>query len=164
LEGNPSNEMNKSSRTINSTLHDVNSTGNQITKVGKKKAFETQLKLIEVQKVSSRELIEAARFLRPQDYQDVIIERSLGKWCGYPICGKKLEVTKLTNRNYRISLSQRKVFDVRELRHFCSSSCAMASCYFMRQLSEEPIFMRSKEQVKPVELLDVNEKDVPRER
>ena len=125
----------------------------------KKQAFQIQLNLIECQHVSRDELVAAANYLRIKDYQDVVVERSLGKWCGYPICGKSLTTTIQPGRKYRVSLSQRKVHDIQELHHFCSPECAIASKSYMRQLSEEPVYLRDDKNTRQVELWETKEQD-----
>ncbi|KAG0003799.1 hypothetical protein BGZ79_011085 [Entomortierella chlamydospora] len=46
---------------------------------------------------------------------------------------------------FRISLSERKVFDISELKKYCSSKCLSASRWFESQLSEEPLYLMDSE-------------------
>lgn len=43
--------------------------------------------------VSLADLKEAAQVLRPNDYEEVMVERNLGRLCGYPICSKEYKVS-----------------------------------------------------------------------
>jgi hypothetical protein len=138
---------------------------NAETELYKRHVFQVQLSLIESRSVTAPNLRKAANYVSQQDYQNVIVERSLGKWCGYPICGKSLAPTNPSSRKYRVSLSQRKIFDVRELSRFCSPSCASASSFYANQLSEEPILLRSGfDRASSIELWDAEQNSIVRER
>jgi hypothetical protein len=109
-------------------------------------AFQIRLKLIESDTVAPQELRDAAMYLRPKEYQDVVLERSWGRRCGYPLCQGVL-TTAVTKQHYKISLSQRKVFDIRELHAFCSTECATASRYYQEQLSEIPLSTKTQHNI-----------------
>jgi hypothetical protein len=105
------------------------------------RSLEMRLKLIENQSVSERDMIDAFPYLTQRDYQDVVTERSIGKWCGCPLCDRSL-TTKIRGAPYKISLLQRKVFDVKNLNDFCSKDCALISYGYMKQLPYDPIYLR----------------------
>jgi len=42
---------------------------------------------------------------------------------------------------FRISLQERKVFDISVLKQFCSSTCLAASRWLEAQMSEEPLYL-----------------------
>ncbi|OZJ02555.1 hypothetical protein BZG36_04340, partial [Bifiguratus adelaidae] len=122
--------------------------------------FQWQEKLF-AKRVASREtLIQSARYLRPEHYREVIEERNLEAWCGYPLCGNdKAEVSS----RYRISLASRKVFDQSALAQFCSKECLTKSRFLEAQLSDEPVWTRniirpSKEQDPDITVVGMQEK------
>jgi hypothetical protein len=99
----------------------------------KKDVLHLRLRLVECEAVTFQELLDAAKYLKPQEYQDMVTERSCSKRCGYPIC-RRIPMA-LHKGKYKISLSQRKVLDLHELQFFCSSTCAMASREYKKNLS-----------------------------
>ncbi|KAF9192316.1 RNA polymerase II associated protein 2 [Haplosporangium sp. Z 11] len=90
--------------------------------------------------VSEGTLGEAANRIKQSHYQEIIEERNIGKFCGYPLCSKPPRDIK---GKYRISLSERKVYDITVLKKFCSSTCLAASRWLESQLTEEPIFLKN---------------------
>lgn len=134
----------------NTSNNKSNDDSKNTAKIQQKNAFQIRLKLIECQAVTPQEFMDAACYLRPQDYQDIVMERSLDHMCGYPICSCVLMTTR--KGRYKVSLSQRKVFDIRGLKSFCTSECATASDYYMGQLSKEPVYMRNEHHGKPIYL------------
>ncbi|KAI9271475.1 Rtr1/RPAP2 family-domain-containing protein [Phascolomyces articulosus] len=102
-------------------------------------AFTWQEKLFSKRQVSVHLLRQAATILQPQTYDEVVEERAVQDYCGYPLCNG----TPVKDQpRYRISLSQRKVFDQSELASYCSDECLQKSKYFRMQLSEEPVWFR----------------------
>ncbi|KAG0267268.1 RNA polymerase II associated protein 2 [Mortierella polycephala] len=89
--------------------------------------------------VSVETLGEAANRIKQSHYQEIIEERNIGKFCGYPLCSKPPRDIK---GKYRISLSERKVYDITVLKKFCSSTCLAASRWLESQLTEEPIYLK----------------------
>lgn len=91
---------------------------------------------ISIEKLKSGEEIICRR-----DYDDVVEERFILKLCGYPLCSKRL--TKEWNQAYQISLSDRRVYDVKERKLFCSVSCMDTSRrYRDENLPELPVWLR----------------------
>ncbi|KAG0016941.1 RNA polymerase II associated protein 2 [Podila clonocystis] len=90
--------------------------------------------------VSEATLGEAANRLKQSHYQEVIEERKIGNLCGYPLCGRPPRDIK---GKFRISLSERKVFDISVLKLYCSSTCLAASRWLEGQLTEEPLYLNN---------------------
>ncbi|KAF9912654.1 RNA polymerase II associated protein 2 [Lobosporangium transversale] len=88
--------------------------------------------------VSEATLGEAANRIKQSHYQDIIEERNINKLCGYPLCS---EPPRDVKGKFRISLNERKVFDISILKQFCSSRCLSASRWFESQLTEEPLYL-----------------------
>ncbi|CAO3608218.1 unnamed protein product [Cunninghamella blakesleeana] len=101
-------------------------------------AFEWQEQLFSQSSVPIDILQQAALWLQPQTYDEVIEERNVQSFCGYPLCSKQPNI----QSKYKISLSQRKVFDQSELSNYCSTSCLQKSKYYTMQLSEDPVWIR----------------------
>ncbi|KAJ1912659.1 hypothetical protein IWQ60_009566 [Tieghemiomyces parasiticus] len=107
--------------------------------------FRWQEKLFRVDETSATvaeaTLIQAAHYLTPQTFDEVIEERKAQNVCGYPLCGKPCMNIP---GQYRINLQQRKVYDVSELNRFCSKVCRAASKFYETQLSTDPLYIRSR--------------------
>ncbi|RKP37159.1 Rtr1/RPAP2 family-domain-containing protein [Dimargaris cristalligena] len=115
-------------------------------------SFRWQEKLFtaETDGVTERTLEQAANYILPHHYQEVIEERQARNICGYPLCNKPcMEI----QSRFRINLEQRKVYDTEELRQFCSKICRAASKFYETQLSPEALFLRSKHQPLTITLL-----------
>ncbi|KAJ1998787.1 hypothetical protein H4R26_005327 [Coemansia thaxteri] len=103
--------------------------------------------------VSELLLKQAAQYFTPSDYDCVIEERVSESLCGYPLCDKP--TCKLQQR-FRISWSQRKVFDMEEQGSYCSSRCMVASRFYKHQLSEDSVYMRSRNEMLSVEVMSLD--------
>ncbi|KAF9317181.1 RNA polymerase II associated protein 2 [Podila horticola] len=90
--------------------------------------------------VSEATLGEAANRLKQSHYQEVIEERKIGNLCGYPLCTRAPRDIK---GKFRISLNERKVFDISVLKLYCSSTCLAASRWLEGQLTEEPLYLNN---------------------
>ncbi|KAF9107722.1 RNA polymerase II associated protein 2 [Mortierella sp. AM989] len=88
--------------------------------------------------VNEDTLGEAANRIKQSHYQEIIDERNIGNLCGYPLCDQPPRHLK---GKFRISLGERKVFDISELKKYCSSNCLSASRWFESQLTEEPLYL-----------------------
>ncbi|KAJ2850177.1 hypothetical protein IWW36_002085 [Coemansia brasiliensis] len=108
-----------------------------------------------LQPTSEHILKQAARYLTPQDYQDVVDERATTDLCGYPLCN---QATQKIEQRYRISLARRKVYDISEQANYCSKTCMVASRFYREQLPEEAIYMRSRSQDIPIQVLPLGSK------
>ncbi|KAI8840250.1 Rtr1/RPAP2 family-domain-containing protein [Chytridium lagenaria] len=98
-------------------------------------------------------LAEAAKFLKPDQYDDVVVERVAEKTCGYPLCDKP--VTKRKGQ-YHISRSKLKVYDATELSKYCSATCLAISRYYRRQLLDDPIYLRDFNKLPKFEVIPCN--------
>ncbi|KAF9938846.1 RNA polymerase II associated protein 2 [Mortierella alpina] len=83
---------------------------------------------------------EAANRIKQSHYIEVIEERNIVKLCGYPLCSRPPRDIK---GKFRISLHERKVFDISVLKQYCSSTCLAASRWLQSQLTEEPIYFQN---------------------
>ncbi|KAF9568606.1 RNA polymerase II associated protein 2 [Mortierella alpina] len=83
---------------------------------------------------------EAANRIKQSHYLEVIEERNIVKLCGYPLCSRPPRDIK---GKFRISLHERKVFDISLLKQYCSSTCLAASRWLQTQLTEEPIYFQN---------------------
>lgn len=105
-----------------------------------KLVFVWQEKLFTQAKTSPPTLQRAATYLKPKTFDEVVEERVVQEWCGYPLCDNTPKAQEL--QKYKISLSQRKVYDQSELANYCSEGCFHKSKYYVMQLSEEPVWFR----------------------
>ena len=77
-------------------------------------------------------------------FQDAVEERSLVKLCGYPLCNKPHDASKIKQK-FHISTVTNKVYDVEERKQFCSAVCFKASNFFKDQLETSPLWLREKD-------------------
>ncbi|CAL1388958.1 unnamed protein product [Linum trigynum] len=83
------------------------------------------------------QLFAAGSLMSRGDYQDVVVERSIAKLCGYPLGKNSLPSDQPRNGRYRISLKEHKVYDQQETYRYCSSSYLVNSRAFGGSLQEE---------------------------
>ncbi|EPB92652.1 hypothetical protein HMPREF1544_00381 [Mucor circinelloides 1006PhL] len=105
-----------------------------------KLVFVWQEKLFSQPKTSAHTLQRAATYLQPKTYEEVIEERVVQEWCGYPLCDDAPKLQQV--QKFKISLSRRKVYDQTELANYCSDACYHKSKYYTLQLSDEPVWYR----------------------
>ncbi|KAJ1733232.1 hypothetical protein LPJ61_001661 [Coemansia biformis] len=91
--------------------------------------------------VDAATLRQAAHYITPEDYDGIIVERVADNLCGYPLCSRK---TRAIDRQFHISLSRRKVFDVSEHGNYCGDRCMVGSRFYRYQLPEDPVYMRKR--------------------
>jgi len=72
--------------------------------------------------VSLEHLYSCCTILRPQEYDDVVTERSYGGVCGYPICGTILD-TSGTKAKFKLSFKRKELLDVEDYGRYCSTKC-----------------------------------------
>ncbi|KAF9137063.1 RNA polymerase II associated protein 2 [Mortierella sp. GBA39] len=107
-----------------------------------RKKFETmvlQWQEVLLDPVTEETLGEAANRIKQSHYKEIIEERNIAKLCGYPLCAKPPRDIK---GKFRISLQERKVFDISVLKQYCSSTCLTASRWLEGQLTEDPLYLR----------------------
>lgn len=99
-----------------------------------------QLCLLEGIKSESHLLI-AGSLLSKSDYHDVVIERSIAKMCGYPLCSNSLPSPSSSKPprkgRYHISLKEHKVYDLVETHMYCSTKCVVDSRAYTESLHHE---------------------------
>ncbi|KAJ1721658.1 hypothetical protein LPJ53_003847 [Coemansia erecta] len=91
--------------------------------------------------VSEDLLVQAARYITPDDYDSIIEERLAGNLCAYPLCDRK---PRKDLQRFHISLAKRKVFDQEELQQYCCNQCMVGSRFYKQQLSDETLYMRGR--------------------
>lgn len=116
--------------------------------------FSWQEKIFSIPKAPSSLLRQAATILQPQTYDEIVEERAVQDWCGYPLCDN---TPQKDQPRYHISLSRRKVFDQSELASFCSEACLQRSKYFRMQLSEDPVWVRDMQAVPNVHIIRLDQ-------
>ncbi|KAF5473446.1 hypothetical protein F2P56_010057 [Juglans regia] len=98
--------------------------------------YKLQLSLLEgIQ--AENQLFAAGSLMSCSDYEDVVTERSIVNFCGYPLCRNPLPADRPRKGRYRISLKEHKVYDLQETYMYCSSSCAVNSQAFAKSLQDE---------------------------
>ncbi|KAL5012604.1 hypothetical protein ScPMuIL_011155 [Solemya velum] len=85
-------------------------------------------------------LSNAAQFLTPDHYADIVEERAIEKICGYPICSKFLGP--IPKQKYKISTKTNKVYDLTDRKNYCSNWCYKASKYLQKQIPSVPVWAR----------------------
>jgi hypothetical protein len=111
-------------------------------------AFEWQEKLSDP--CSEETLIEAAAYLQPRHYHEVLEERDANHLCGYPPCDRP---PRPAGSKYKIDFKRKIVYDQSSLYLFCSQRCHAASKFFEAQLSTQPLHIRDRNQLPKVTLL-----------
>ncbi|CAG8739678.1 10653_t:CDS:2, partial [Dentiscutata heterogama] len=114
----------------------------------KQQSLEWQEKLYET--VPLDILRDSAKYILPHHYEEIIEERNASKLCGYPICSKPKQTIQ---GQYRISYHAREIYDISELKCYCSTICFVSSKYFSAQLSVEPLYLRDLQNWKPVDVI-----------
>ncbi|XP_039128060.1 putative RNA polymerase II subunit B1 CTD phosphatase RPAP2 homolog [Dioscorea cayenensis subsp. rotundata] len=101
-----------------------------------------QLALLDGAATSEGQLLAAGTLLSQPDYDDVVVERSLARLCGHPLCTKALSSTADSQRRrgrYRIALREHKVYDLEETYKYCSQACLVSSRAFAESLERERV-------------------------
>ncbi|KAF5115279.1 hypothetical protein DV454_002429 [Geotrichum candidum] len=81
-----------------------------------------------------------ARFLTPDDFEEVIDERNISHTCGYPLCSK---VPTNNKGKYKIDFKSSQFSIVHPfLTKFCSKEHAQSATFYKKQLSDESVFLR----------------------
>ncbi|KAI8876019.1 hypothetical protein K501DRAFT_338360 [Backusella circina FSU 941] len=119
-----------------------------------KLVFIWQEKLFSSETVPIATLRSASLYLQPKTYSEVMEERNVQEWCGYPVCPER---PRRSMQRFKISLKQRKVFDQSEMSHFCSDACYYKSKYYSMQLSEEPVWFRDLNALPDVHIITLDQ-------
>ena len=111
-----------------------------------KKLFVIQQKIIAT--TSLETLKKASKYMRPIDYEHVVIERADADFiCGYPICSSILSTTRVSLFGEPLSLHTYA---------YCSKSCRASSMFYMRQLNTDPIYVRNLEKIVEVTVVPLS--------
>ncbi|GFS15205.1 RNA polymerase II subunit B1 CTD phosphatase Rpap2 [Elysia marginata] len=115
------------------------------------RAFRIVNKLIDGY-VAGAYLVECGRLISKEHYNDIVEERAISRLCGYPVCSNILGKT--PNKKYHVSTKTNKVYEISERKNFCSNQCFKASRHFLAQIPDSPLWMRDKEQLPTINLLE----------
>lgn len=85
-----------------------------------------------------------SRFLTPSNYDEIIQERNINKYCGYPLCSMPPSRVKDVMSG---SFAKSKMLPYAYLNEFCSKHHYQCSVFYRAQLEEEALFSRGKEVV-----------------
>ncbi|CAN6649028.1 RNA polymerase II subunit B1 CTD phosphatase Rtr1p [Trichomonascus vanleenenianus] len=82
----------------------------------------------------------AARFLTPEDYEEIVLERNILHLCGYPLCNRDPKGVKKAHQiNYRPTAMP---LPLQFLSQYCTKEHYQSSKFYSAQLSEQPLFSR----------------------
>ncbi|RUS82621.1 hypothetical protein EGW08_009614 [Elysia chlorotica] len=115
------------------------------------RAFRIVNKLIDSH-VEGTYLVKCGSLISKEHYSDIVEERAITWLCGYPACPKSLGKT--PNKKYHVCTKTNKVYEISERKNFCSSQCFRASRHFSAQIPDSPLWMRDKEDLPAISLLD----------
>lgn len=105
--------------------------------------------------------IKCLNYINPSFYQDIVEERHIAEYCGYPICGYK--VLHKPHKQYFISSKTNKIYDITERKHFCSNFCYKASNHIKEQIESSPLWLRTEQNPSKFRLLLAKENGIPGE-
>ncbi|KAJ1918954.1 hypothetical protein H4219_002310 [Mycoemilia scoparia] len=86
---------------------------------------------------------------------EVTAERTAMGFCGYPLCEQKIESG---DKEFLISLRERKVCRNDGMSQFCSRLCSVASKFYAGQLSIDPLYLRARDGRYNVEIVPLKSK------
>ncbi|XP_037025213.1 putative RNA polymerase II subunit B1 CTD phosphatase RPAP2 homolog [Bradysia coprophila] len=101
--------------------------------------------------IDHNSFIEKLQNINQSHYDDIVEERSITKICGYPLCEEVL--TDIPSKQFHISTTTNKVYDITERKKFCSNSCFKSSNYLKEQLLTSPLWLRDQETLPDIKLL-----------
>eukprot|EP00029_Vermamoeba_vermiformis_P000933 TRINITY_DN11101_c0_g1_i1.p1 TRINITY_DN11101_c0_g1~~TRINITY_DN11101_c0_g1_i1.p1 ORF type:complete len:446 (-),score=147.12 TRINITY_DN11101_c0_g1_i1:7-1305(-) len=107
-----------------------------------KKTFNIQSLLIESDKVTKQQLVDAAQYLTPEHYADVVYERSAAHLCGWPLCDQSVSAASVSGK-YKVD-RRVGIVEASAARDYHASTCLMNSKLYAQQLSNEPVYLRTK--------------------
>ncbi|XP_059220932.1 putative RNA polymerase II subunit B1 CTD phosphatase RPAP2 homolog [Stomoxys calcitrans] len=103
------------------------------------------------QNVNEQDFLIKLRDINQCHYDDVVDERSILKLCSYPLCNETLD--NVPTKQYQISTTSNKVYDITDRKKFCSTHCYKASEYIKSQMLTSPLWMRHQEIIPNFKLL-----------
>ncbi|XP_050728420.1 uncharacterized protein LOC127004581 [Eriocheir sinensis] len=92
--------------------------------------------------VEPKVFIATARYINPEVYDDVVVERAVAGLCGYPMCPNTFTDT-YGSRTYVIR--NNNLYDITQRRNFCSNVCFEASELVRKQVLTLPLYLRDTE-------------------
>ncbi|XP_075149810.1 putative RNA polymerase II subunit B1 CTD phosphatase RPAP2 homolog [Haematobia irritans] len=101
--------------------------------------------------ITETEFLIKLRDINQCHYEDVVDERSILKICSYPLCNKTIE--NVPAKQYQISTTSNKIYDITDRKKFCSTHCYKASEYIKSQMLTSPLWMRHQEIIPDFKLL-----------
>ncbi|XP_055837339.1 putative RNA polymerase II subunit B1 CTD phosphatase RPAP2 homolog [Episyrphus balteatus] len=126
-----------------------------IQAVLKKRQCKAQAKLIVEHllqsNVTPEDFLKMIKDINQCHYEDVVEERFILKVCGYPLCDAVL--LNVPKKQYQISTSTNKVYDITYRKMFCSTKCFKASEYIKAQMLTSPLWMRDQEKIPEFKIL-----------
>lgn len=81
--------------------------------------------------------------LNQAHFDDIIEERAITKLCGYPPCEQTL--VDIPEKQFHISTSHNKVYDITIRKNFCSNKCYKSYEYLKEQLLTTPLWIRKED-------------------
>lgn len=98
--------------------------------------YELQKHLYEGIQTQSQ-LHAAGSLMSKNDFKHVVTERSLARSCGYPLCPNPLSPDHVKSKGkYHISLKEHRVYDLEEMRMYCSTKCLVETKAFLGTLQD----------------------------
>lgn len=120
---------------------------------------------------SPEDLLKELKSINQCHYQDVCEERGILKICGYPLCNENLKeyvylyitcnlilllcIFSIPTQQYKISVTNKKVYDITERKLFCSAKCFKASNFIKDQLLTSPLWCRDLDEIPEFKLLSL---------
>ncbi|ESO09084.1 hypothetical protein HELRODRAFT_190714 [Helobdella robusta] len=98
------------------------------------------------QHITEDQLSSMLQLLFVQQYDDVIEERTISSFCGYPLC--PADLIEVPKKKYHIYQKTSTVYNIEERKKFCSNKCFLYSKHLRKQISAEPLLERSKNATK----------------
>ena len=93
------------------------------------------------------------KFLTVAHFDDIVVERAIINFCGYPLCQKPKGET--PKQKFKINTKTNKVHDLSQQKNFCSVKCMNEALILKEQISETPLWLRNGQE-KPVVFNDEN--------
>ena len=100
---------------------------------------------------------DSLRIFQPSDYDDLIEERNINRFCGYVLCPRQNRQQE-TQAHYRIlrgkGADAMKIVSTKSLEKWCSDDCGKRALYIKVQLNEEPAWTRANITKAAIDILD----------
>jgi hypothetical protein len=114
-----------------------------------------------------RDFLDKCLYITRNHYHDLSVERSLCDLCGYPLCGNRLSTTSKSwfgaKQVYKIDTKKNHIYRTEDIKHFCSDLCLISSNYLRKQISEEPVYLRTHDTISALKGIHVFDKSMSSE-